>query len=175
RSVASGAITRDERCRLLAEMTEDVAAHVLRDNYGQNVLLGMARKLDPALISVHQRFIWALEPAGELDRAIEFLPTDKEIAQREAEGQGLCSPENAVLLAYSKITLTRHIEASSLPDEPWFARVLASYFPPRIAERFADDLPNHPLRREIVTTVVVNDMINRSGTTFVHRAIEETG
>ena len=175
RSVASGAITHEERCELLASVTEDVAAHVLRDNYGQNVLLGMARKLDPALISVHQRFIWALERSGELDRAIEFLPTDKEIAQREADGQGLCSPENAVLLAYSKISLTRHIEASTLPDEPWFARVLASYFPPAIAERFADDLPNHPLRREIITTVVVNDMINRSGTTFAHRAIEETG
>ncbi|HEV7193978.1 MAG TPA: NAD-glutamate dehydrogenase [Jatrophihabitantaceae bacterium] len=175
RSVASGAITRDERCALLASVTDDVGALVLRDNYGQNVLLGMARKLDPALLSVHQRFIWALERAGELDRAIEFLPTDKEIAQREVDGTGLCSPENAVLVAYSKITLTRHIEASTLPDEPWFAGVLAKYFPPAIAERFAVDLPNHPLRREIITTVVVNDMINRSGTTFVHRAIEETG
>ena len=175
RSVASGAITREERNELLASVTDEVAALVLRDNYEQNVLLGMARKLDPALISVHQRFIQALERAGELDRDIEFLPSDKQIAQREAEGKGLCSPENCVLIAYSKITLTRHIEASTLPDEPWFARALAGYFPPSIAHRFADDLPNHPLHREIITTVVVNDMINRSGTTFVHRAIEETG
>ncbi|MGH3026495.1 MAG: NAD-glutamate dehydrogenase domain-containing protein, partial [Gaiellaceae bacterium] len=175
RSVASGAITRDERNTLLASVTDDVADLVLRDNYEQNVLLGMARTLDPTLISVHRRFICALEDAGELDRALEFLPTDAQLAQREADGRGLCSPENAVLVAYSKITLTRHIEASTLPDEPWFHRALAGYFPPRIAERFADDLGNHPLHREIITTVVVNDMINRSGTTFVHRAIEETG
>jgi glutamate dehydrogenase len=135
----------------------------------------MARMLDPALISVHRRFMQQLEEAGELDRALEFLPDDAELARREAAGHGLVSPENAVLVAYSKMTLTQHIEDSTLPDEPWFQRALASYFPPAIAQRFADDLRQHPLHREIITTVVVNDMINRSGTTFVHRAIEETG
>ena len=175
RGVASGSITREERNQLLADATDDVAAHVLRDNYEQNVLLGMARKLSPALITVHQRVIDLLEASGELDRAIEFLPSDREIAAREAEGIGLVSPENAVLIAYSKITLMRHIEQTTLPDEPWFHRTLAGYFPPAIAERFADQLASHPLHREIITTVVVNDMINRSGTTFVHRAMEETG
>ena len=175
RAVASGSITRDERNELLASVTDDVARHVLRDNYEQNVLLGMARVLSPALVSVHQRFMQELEAAGELDRALEFLPSDAEIARREADGIGLVSPENAVLVAYSKMTLTQHIEDSTLPDEPWFHRVLAGYFPPPIAQRFADDLSGHPLHREIITTVVVNDMINRAGTTFVHRAVEETG
>jgi glutamate dehydrogenase len=175
RAVAAGEIDQDERNVLLQSVTDDVAALVLRDNYGQNVLLGMARKLSPALISVHQRVIQLLEAAGELDRAIEFLPSDKEIEQRELSGVGLFSPENAVLVAYAKITLMRHIEASTLPDEPWFQRVLAGYFPRPIAERFAGGLSSHPLHREIITTVVVNDMINRSGTTFVHRAMEETG
>jgi glutamate dehydrogenase len=175
RSVATGAITRGERNELLASVTDAVGAHVLRDNYEQNVLLGMARRLSPALVTVHHRFIKELEKAGQLDRAIESLPTDKEIMQREADGVGLFSPENAVLAAYSKITLTQHIEDSTLPDEPWFHRELAEYFPPSISARFADDLVNHPLHREIITTVVVNDMINHSGTTFVHRAIEETG
>jgi glutamate dehydrogenase len=156
-------------------VTDDVARLVLRDNYEQNVLLGMARKLSPALGSVHLRFMQKLEAAGELDRALEFLPDDAEMARREAEGIGLVSPENAVLVAYSKLTLTQWIEDSTLPDEPWYQRVLADYFPRAIAERFADDLTGHPLRREIITTAVVNDMINRSGTTFVHRAVEETG
>jgi glutamate dehydrogenase len=135
----------------------------------------MARKLSPALVSVHQRFMQELEAAGELNRDLEFLPDDAEIERREAEGRGLCSPENAVLVSYSKITLTQRIEDSTLPDEPWYQRVLAGYFPSAIAERFAEDLDGHPLRREIITTVLVNDMINRAGTTFVHRAIEETG
>ncbi|WP_375477953.1 NAD-glutamate dehydrogenase [uncultured Jatrophihabitans sp.] len=174
-AVARGSLTRDERNRLLADATEDVARHVLRDNYDQNVLLGMARMLDPRMLGVHQRFMQRLAAAGELDRSLEFLPDDLEIAKREAADGGLVSPENAVLLAYSKITLTAHIEDSTLPDEPWFQHVLASYFPTAFAERFADELPKHPLHREIITTAVVNDMINHSGTTFVHRAIEETG
>ncbi|HJQ42005.1 MAG TPA: NAD-glutamate dehydrogenase, partial [Jatrophihabitantaceae bacterium] len=175
RAVTSGRISRDDRNALLASVTDDVAALVLRDNYEQNVLLGMARKLSPALVSVHQRFMQALEQAGELDRDIEALPSDKEIEQREAAGLGLVSPENAVLVAYSKITLSQHIEDSTLPDDPWFRRTLAGYFPTVIAERFADELAEHPLHREIITTVVVNDMINRGGTTFVHRAAEESG
>jgi glutamate dehydrogenase len=175
KAVAAEQITRDERNDLLASVTDDVARLVLRDNYEQNVLLGMARKLSPALSSVHHRVIRLLEDAGELDRVIEFLPSDKEFEQREAEGYGLVSPENAVLVAYAKITLMRRIQASTVPDEPWFQRMLAGYFPLPIAERFAASLGAHPLHREIITTVVVNDMINRSGTTFVHRAIEETG
>ena len=136
----------------------------------------MARKLSPALVvgapAVHAAARGgrrARPGAGVPARATPRSPG----ARRRASG---CSrPENAVLVAYSKMTLTAHIEDSTLPDEPWFQRVLAGYFPPTIAERFADDLPNHPLHREIITTVVVNDMINRAGTTFVHRAIEETG
>ncbi len=175
RAVVSGSITRDERNHLLADATDDVARHVLRDNYEQNVLLGMARKLSPALVSVHQRFMQELEERGELDRALEFLPDDAEIARREGEGVGLFSPENAVLAAYSKITLAKEIDDSTLPDEPWYERVLADYFPAAIAARFPDELNQHPLHREIIVDALVNDMINRSGTTFVHRAIEETG
>ncbi|MEO9139708.1 MAG: NAD-glutamate dehydrogenase [Jatrophihabitans sp.] len=175
RAVVSGAITVPERNELLAAVTDDVARHVLRDNYQQNVLLGLARRISPSLASVHLRFMQRLEEVGELDRRLEFLPTDSEMARRESEGYGLVCPENAVLVAYSKMRLTQHIEDSSLPDEPWFQHALAEYFPTSITERFADELPNHPLKREIITTVIVNDMINRGGTTFVHRAIEETG
>ncbi len=175
RAVAAGSIDRNQRNQLLAAVTDEVGALVLRDNYLQNVLLGMGRRNSQALITVAGRVLRALEQAGELDREIEFLPSDKEIATREAAGAGLTSPELAVLAAYAKITLTAHITDSTLPDEPWFAAVLRSYFPPEIAERFRDELTAHPLHREIISTCVVNDMINRAGTSFVHRAAEETG
>ncbi|WP_375491138.1 NAD-glutamate dehydrogenase, partial [uncultured Jatrophihabitans sp.] len=175
RAVARGEIDCDERNQLLEAATDDVAAHVLRDNYEQNVLLGMARMLSPALRGVHLRFMRDLQAAGELDRALEFLPDDAEMARREADGLGLLPPENAVLVAYAKKTLTQEVEDSTLPDEPYYQRVLADYFPKAIAQRFAADLDKHPLQREIITTALVNDMINRSGTTFVHRTIEETG
>ena len=175
RAVAAGQLTRDERNELLQTVRDDVVEEILQDNYEVNLLLGMARRLGPAMVNVHARFLRALEATDGLDRQLEFLPSNKEIAAREAAGEGLTSPEVAVLSAYSKISLKRRIEDSTLPDEPWFHRILCSYFPPLIVERFGDQIREHPLRREIITTVLVNNMINRSGTTFVHRATEETG
>jgi glutamate dehydrogenase len=175
RAVAAGHLTRDERNELLQKVRDDVVEEILHDNYEVNLQLGMARRLGPAMVNVHARFLRALEATDGLDRELEFLPSNKEIAAREAAAEGLTSPEVAVLSAYSKITLKRRIEDSTLPDEPWFHRILCSYFPPLIVERFGDQIRGHPLRREIITTVLVNNMINRSGTTFVHRATEETG
>ncbi|HEY2041495.1 MAG TPA: NAD-glutamate dehydrogenase [Jatrophihabitans sp.] len=175
RAVASGEIDMAARNTLLLEQTDEVGRLVLRDNYEQNVLLGVGRHGARALASVHRRLIREMEKAGELDREIEFLPSDKEIAAREAAGEGLTSPEMAVLTAYVKIVLAEKVGESSVPDEPWFRRVLQAYFPRPITERFDADLDRHPLHREIITTCFVNDMVNRGGATFVFRAEEETG
>jgi len=171
----SGQLGPAERNEQLAAVTDEVASLVLRDNYEQNVLLGVARHGARALVSVHRRMLREMERSGLLDREIEFLPADKELAAREADGLGLTSPELAVLAAYVKIDLSERIDESSVPDEKWFQGVLAEYFPLPIAEHFADGLAAHPLHREIITTSVVNEMINHCGTSFVFRAEEETG
>ncbi len=173
--IASGALAPEERAPLMAAATDEVGMDVLRDNYQQNVLLGLERQLAGPMLSVYRRLIRELENGGRLDRTIEFLPTDKELAAREAAHLGLLSPELAVVTAYVKIILADLFDASDLPDQPWFARALSEYFPASIAERFGSDLVSHPLSREIITTCVVNDMVNRAGTTFVFRAMEETG
>jgi glutamate dehydrogenase len=173
--VRAGEIDVPERNEVLASVTDEVAALVLRDNYQQNVLLGVARHGARALVSVHRRLLREMENAGLLDREIEFLPTDKELAAREAEKAGLTSPELAVLAAYVKIVLADRLDGSTLPDEPWFQRALRDYFPKPVAARFGGALAGHPLHREIITTCVVNDMVNHAGTTFLFRAQEETG
>ena len=175
RSVREGDLTIKQRNTILESMTDEVAALVLRDNYEQNVLLGNARAQELAMLSVHQRLIHHLETSADLDRGLEYLPSDAELAARAADGRGLTSPEFAVLVAYSKLDLKADIIASGLPDDPWFTRTLAEYFPTRIQGEFADGLDKHPLRREIVTNAVVNSMVNRGGITFAFRAAEETG
>jgi len=174
-AVGSGDLTVKQRNELLASMTEDVAAHVLRDNYEQNVLLGNARVQSHAMLPVHKRFIKDLERRGELDRALEFLPGDPELDARFAGGLGLTSPEFSVLVAYSKMTLKHDLLGSELPDDPAFAPVARRYFPAPIVERFPERIDAHPLRRELVVTTLVNEMINRGGITFAFRACEETG
>ncbi|WP_426566046.1 NAD-glutamate dehydrogenase [Angustibacter sp. McL0619] len=172
--VADGDLTTKQRNALLAEMTDDVAHLVLRDNYEQNVLLGNAREQAHPMLPVHQRLIHALSQQGELNRRLEFLPDDAAINRRHEEGLGLSSPEFSVLVAYAKITLADELLASSLPDDPWFASTLTAYFPKAIVERYGDRLAQHPLRREIITTKLVNNLVNRGGITFAFRVQEET-
>jgi glutamate dehydrogenase len=174
-AVRDSALPDERRNPLLAEMTDEVARLVLRDNYEQNVLLGNARVQAPAMLSVHGRLMSALESRGELDRALEFLPSQAEVEQRENAGLGLTSPELAVLAAYSKISLTTTVLASEIPDDPWFTGSLRRYFPRPIVAELGARLDSHPLRREITTTWVVNDLVNRAGMTALYRVQEETG
>lgn len=50
-----------------------------------------------------------------------------------------------------------------------------AYFPTALREKFREQIDAHALRREIVTTVLVNDTVNTGGTSFLHRLREETG
>ena len=174
-AISDGEMTLKQRNALLPQMTDDVAALVLRDNYFQSQALSIAGRQGVALIDQQARFIRFLERAGRLNRAIEFLPGDDEMQERKARGVGLTSPEMAVLLAYSKMWLSDELIASDLPEDPWIAQALQRYFPALLRERFAAYIPRHPLKREIIATYVVNSMVNRVGSTFVHRLSEATG
>ncbi len=170
-----GDMTLKQRNALLASMTEDIARQVLRDNYEQNALLGNARAQEHVMLPVHRRLIHWLEDRGDLDPALEFLPSDAEVERRHDAGLGLTSPEFSVLVAYAKLALKKDLLKSALPDEPWFQATLTKYFPNPIRENYQDKLASHPLRREIITNAVVNSMVNRGGMTFAFRASEETG
>ncbi len=173
--VRAGDMTLKQRNALLADMTDDVAAQVLRDNYEQNVLLGNARAQELTLLPVHQRLIQHLEQHADLDRALEYLPGDAEIAGRQTSGRGLTSPEFSVLMAYAKLDLKASLSASGLVDDPWFESTLAEYFPTRIRSELGAYLGRHPLKREIIVNSVVNSIVNRGGITFAYRVYEETG
>ncbi len=174
-AVTDGELTLPERDELLAAMTDEVAALVLRDNYEQAFALGNAAAQAHSLLPVHRRMLTALEDSGQLHRELEALPSDAELAARYDAGEGLTAPEFAVLLAYVKISLEREVLADELVDEAWTTDVLAGYFPTPLRERFAARMAGHRLRREIIATVLVNEVVNRGGTSFVFRAMEESG
>ncbi len=171
-AVADGELDRPERDELLARMTDEVAELVLRDNYDQARALNNAQAQAASLLPVHRRMINDLERSGALDRALEALPSDEELAVRTETG--LTPPEFAVLLAYVKIVLEREIVGEGLADEEWTTDILVNYFPTPLRQRFADRMGRHRLRRDIVTTVLVNEAINRGGISFVFRVVEET-
>ncbi len=173
--VSDGDMTVKQRNKLLAEMTDEVGALVLRNNYAQNTALALAQAQSSSMLHAQQRFMRRLVRDGHLDRALEFLPTDRQIRDRLNTGRGLTQPETAVLLAYTKITVADALIHTGLPDDPYLQRLLHAYFPSALHDRFAEQVDAHALRREIVTTVLVNDTVNTGGTSFLHRMREETG
>ncbi|MEV5592839.1 NAD-glutamate dehydrogenase [Streptomyces sp. NPDC052496] len=173
--VGDGDLTVKQRNKLLAAMTDEVGALVLRNNYAQNIALSLAQAQSASMLPAQQRFIRRLERDGHLDRGLEFMPSDRQIKERLNAGRGLSQPETAVLLAYTKITVSDALIQTGLPDDPYLQRLLHAYFPSALREKFADQVDAHALRREIVTTVLVNDTVNSGGTSFLHRMREETG
>src|SRR6185437_8396020 len=168
-------LTLAQRNQLLARMTREVASLVLRNNYLQGQAISTLELQSKTRIAEYQNLMHSLERSGELNRALEFLPADDEIAERRKLGVGLTRPELAVLLAYSKIWLNNHLLALDVPEDPYLSNELSRYFPAPVQERFARAIKQHRLRREIIATATTNSLVNRMGATFVPRAQEETG
>jgi len=168
-----GLLSRADRNRLLAEI--DVAALVLRNNYLQPLALSLAARRGMEDLGFEQRLMQTLETAGELDRAVEFLPDDMEIAERRRRAQALTRPELSVLLAYAKLSLNHELLASDVPDDRYLGRELGRYFPKLVADRFPDAIEHHRLRREIIVTQLANSIINRGGPSFMVRIADQTG
>ncbi|MDH3753529.1 MAG: NAD-glutamate dehydrogenase, partial [Acidimicrobiia bacterium] len=174
RVVADGELTVKQRNQLLDEMTAEVAQQVLAGNYAQTQALSTDRVESASLIDVHRRHIASLEARGLLDRRLEGLPDAEEVAERRSAGEGLTTPELAILLAYTKNILGDELLASAVPDDRAFERLLADYFPEPVRERFAPYVTSHPLRREIIANRITNRVVDRGGITMVYRLSKES-
>lgn len=174
RMIAAGRMGASERTAFLHSLTDEVARLVLKNNHDQNTLLLNDRALVLNWSPGFERTMDWLENASELDRRLEGLPGTEQLHARLLTGKGLTTPELSVLAAYAKIELAKELNESDVAEDPWFERVLRSYFPHQLADRFGPELNAHPLRRQIICTVLANDMINLGGITFAFRTIEET-
>ncbi len=172
--VAAGRLTSRQRNDLLPQMTDDVATLVLGHNIDQNLALANALSLADRMAGVDESVMVGLEQDGYLDRELEKLPSSQAMRSRVLEGRGLTAPELAVLLSWTKIWLSDQVLASDLPDDPYLAERLVQYFPPLLQERYRDQMPNHRLHREIITTVAVNRFVNSQGIVACHELMAET-
>jgi glutamate dehydrogenase len=173
--VTAGELTVAQRNDLLREMTDSVAERVLYASYIQTQAMSLALRQAAGMIEVHARLIRHLEQVAGLHREIEFLPDEEALEERRSRQAGLSAPELAVVMAYCKIHLYSQLLDSDLPDDNHLAHDLIRYFPPPLPERFGRHLRGHRLRREIIATVVANQLVDRAGTTFAFRLAEETG
>ncbi|HKV22781.1 MAG TPA: NAD-glutamate dehydrogenase [Mycobacterium sp.] len=173
--VSTGKVRAEDRTNLLLSMTDEVGELVLVDNKDQNDLMGTSRANAASLLPVHARQIKDLEAEDRLNRELEALPSEKEIRRRAEAGIGLTSPELATLMAHVKLDLKQRVLSSDLPDQEVFAARLPRYFPTRLRDEFTPEIRTHQLRREIITTMLVNDVVDTAGITYVYRVMEDVG
>mgnify|MGYP001390961083 CR=1 FL=1 len=173
--VSKGRMSEEERNELLVEMTDAVGESVLHGSYTQTQALSLALAQAAPMIDVHARLIRRLEQVAGLDRGIEFLPDEEAIEDRKVDHKGLASPELAVLMAYCKIHLYAELLESDVPEDSYLGRDLEWYFPEPLQERYSRQMQEHRLRREIIATLVANQLVDRAGSTFAFRLGEETG
>jgi glutamate dehydrogenase len=171
----AGEMSDRERNELLRQMTDAVADEVLYGSYTQTQAMSLALSQATSMVQVHARLIRHLEQVAQLDREIEYLPSEEALAARRAERRGLSSPELATIMAYTKIQLYVQLLDSDLPEDPSLVADLQRYFPEPLPERYAEQMRDHRLRRELVATVVANQLVDRAGMTFAFRLGEETG
>jgi glutamate dehydrogenase len=174
-AVRRGSLTIEERNDLLHDVEDDVVLHVLYDNFLQAQILSQEAQHSSARMEAYEDLMQSLEAAGVLDRRLEALPSAEEMAERRRAGRGMPRPELAVLLAYAKQSLVGALLSSTLPDSAYLEQDARAYFPRAVVERFGDLVAEHPLRRELVATLVANDVVNSQGITFVSRLAAETG
>ncbi|KFZ31849.1 NAD-glutamate dehydrogenase [Pseudidiomarina salinarum] len=173
--VAEGDLTRKQRDKLLFEMTDEVAQIVVKDCHRQSQSISVTAIRGPDQIKELQRFIHHLEREGQLNRSLEYLPDDDELAERQANGKGLTRPELAVLTAYGKMVLKEQLQDELVLNDPFHARSLINAFPKPLQERFADAMQTHPLRGQIIATRLANNIVNDMGPNFVYRKQDATG
>ncbi len=168
-------LSESDRRKLLADMTDEVAHLVLRDNYLQSLALSVAEAQAKERLNEHAHLLRLLERQTSLNRQLEALPMDDEINERRASGRGLTRPELAVVFAYSKIAVCNALDWKTLVKDPFLRRELTDYFPSQLRNRYAEIMPMHRLQGEIIATAITNSMINRMGPNFPFRIEEETG
>ncbi|MFJ6535106.1 NAD-glutamate dehydrogenase [Paenarthrobacter sp. NPDC091711] len=173
-NIRAGELPAAERTAFLEALTDEIAELVLTDNVAQNVLLLTDRRFPPASFPNYERLMQSLEGRGELDRELEYLPSTQSLEERISQGKGLTSPELSVLAAYAKNTLANSIRRSPLVKDRYLTKFLNGYFPGPVVDRLGEGIEQHPLREDIIATILANDAINMGGVTAVFRLMEET-
>lgn len=173
--VEQGDMTGKQRDALLAKMTDEVGALVLRNNYLQTQAITMVEQQAPVMLEVHARLITQLGHEGRLDRDVEFLPNQEEIDERKLRGEGLYRPELAVVFAYSKLLLKDLMSGAAVIQDKGFKKDLLNYFPSNLRKKLAAPIDEHRLRDDIIVNQMVNSLVNRLGPSFAFRMRDEAG
>ncbi len=172
---ADDRIDRAERNALLADVSDDVVAHVLRDVDRQAAQLSLLSASSSKRLDDLRELVDVLEERGVVDRDVDVLPSHEEFEDRASVGGGVTRPELATLMAGAKRVVAEVVQTSHLPSDPVVAGVVETYLPPRLDREYGDLVPRHRLHDALVATVVANDLVDRLGPVWPFHLAVETG
>ncbi|MFK7864053.1 MAG: NAD-glutamate dehydrogenase [Pseudohongiellaceae bacterium] len=163
------------RNKLLESMTGEVANLVLDNNYSQVQAIGVAQAQMEARGKEYIGLIGFLEKHADLDRKIEFLPTDDVLEERISKNKFLTRPEVSIVTSYMKMFLKRELLGVGYIDDEYLLPFLYGAFPQKLRSTYKKAIEGHQLRREIISTQLANTIVNLLGPSFVYRLVDATG
>ncbi|GFQ83879.1 NAD-specific glutamate dehydrogenase [Trichonephila clavata] len=176
-AMKAGGISLEKRNEILASMVDEVASKVLENhNKIETKALLLECLQAKERLEQHHRLLLSLEKSGLLNRSVEFLPTEEEIARMLTGAEGFSSPQLSVLMSYARTAIKNEIIHSDLSEKDLISHdYLLGYFPKKMVTKFKDFILKHQLRREIISTCIANDVVNRMGCIFINNLTENTG
>jgi glutamate dehydrogenase len=171
----AGRLAPGDRDRLLVESTDEVAEEVLRQVDHSVAALDRTVPDSAAQLDAYVALLRHLEAVGLVDRSVESLPDDEELAGRRAAGAGLIRPELAGLLAFAKSDLVRALVVSPLVSDPGFSDAVVPYFPTSIRAVAGDLVGHHRLYAQLVATDVAGELVDHVGPVWAHETATELG
>jgi glutamate dehydrogenase len=164
--------SREDRNRILREMTDEVSDLVLADNEQQALALTLDGLRSASLYDDYVAFVDDLVVAGIVNREDDGIPTrDVLLLSNPARDRGLPRPLLAVVMGHVKNWAQATVLKTSFPDSETARPFLDAYFPKRLRDEFADSFVKHPLRREIIATAAINYVINKAGVRFIFQML----
>jgi len=176
-AVELGILDADRRDAVLEAAENDVARRVLRNNYTQSLAVTLDEYRVRERPEVFRQAVTVLERTAVFDRNIEELPSTEDMVEREESGLPvLTRPELAVLLAYSKLYIKRHLLESTLPEDPGLEVLLRGYFPESVREAAGEEaLRSHRLGAHIACTRLTNLAVDTLGWASLVQLVNDTG
>ena len=172
--IADGQLTVKQRNELLVDMTEQVSELVLDNNYRQNRSISFTAYFAARDLNLHERIIQDLEEREKLVRELEFLPGPHEISLRRQDGRGLTRPELFILYSYVKLDVKQQLAKFDFTQHPSIEALLTREFPAKLVSQYGDILCQHPLKVQILSTLVANIILDELGVSFMYRLRAET-
>lgn len=163
-----GLLNEDEREKTLASLTEQVVKLVLWDNYNQSLALSRDERLSRAYIKDFIQALNILEAHVPAFKRRDFqIPKDENINEVLNKEGSIVRPVLASMLSYAKIFVKNLLLKSTLVDENFSLSYLYKYFPKSFVGIYENEITHHPLKRELIATVLADKVINYQGVSFI--------